>query len=63
MARSLKMLAVAEGAEDRNDWDLLRQLGCDLVQGYFCAKPMAGNKLIDWLDEWEVRRRELIRPD
>ena len=60
MARKLKMRTVAEGAEDRNDWNLLRQLGCDLVQGYFCAKPMPADQLPEWQDAWEIRRRSLI---
>jgi EAL domain-containing protein (putative c-di-GMP-specific phosphodiesterase class I) len=51
---------VAEGVEDREDWDLLRTAGCDMVQGYFIAKPMPGNEVEDWLAAWENRRKNLI---
>jgi EAL domain-containing protein (putative c-di-GMP-specific phosphodiesterase class I) len=28
-----------EGVETQEDWDILRDLGCDQAQGYFIAKP------------------------
>jgi EAL domain-containing protein (putative c-di-GMP-specific phosphodiesterase class I)/FixJ family two-component response regulator len=40
MARKLNIVSVGEGVETRRDWDLLRELGCDLAQGYFIARPM-----------------------
>jgi len=41
MARQLGLRAVAEGIEDRADWDLLRAIGCESAQGHFFARPMA----------------------
>ena len=35
LARQLGMEVVAEGVEDRNDWDFLYRTGCDLAQGVF----------------------------
>jgi diguanylate cyclase len=32
---------LAEGVETKNQLDLLRHLGCDAVQGYYYAKPLA----------------------
>ena len=29
-----------EGVETKEQFDLLRSLGCDFIQGYYCAKPM-----------------------
>lgn len=40
MSRSLHMETVAEGVEERVQVDMLKRLGCDLIQGYFFAKPM-----------------------
>lgn len=40
MARELKVRSVAEGVERQQDWDMLRNMGCDIAQGYFIAKPM-----------------------
>jgi len=49
MAKKLNIAAVAEGVETQEDWDLLRQLGCDLGQGYFIAKPMEAGSFLDWV--------------
>ena len=45
LARKLGMSVVAEGVEDQQDWDLMVALGCDLVQGYYIAKPQAASDL------------------
>lgn len=59
MARDLGLRTVAEGVEDRNDWNCLRELGCDLAQGYFIARPMPADDVIAWLHDWQGRRQEL----
>jgi EAL domain-containing protein (putative c-di-GMP-specific phosphodiesterase class I)/FixJ family two-component response regulator len=60
MARQLGMRSVAEGVEDREDWDLLRTIGCDVAQGYFVARPMPAEKLTEWIADWETRRPSLV---
>jgi EAL domain-containing protein (putative c-di-GMP-specific phosphodiesterase class I)/CheY-like chemotaxis protein len=60
MARQLGLETVAEGVEEREDWDFLRRSGCELAQGYFIARPMAGEALPGWFESWQARRRELI---
>lgn len=60
MARQLGMRTVAEGVEDRDDWRLLRRLQCELAQGYFIARPMAGDDLVGWMADWEARVPALI---
>ncbi|MBD8880873.1 EAL domain-containing response regulator [Rhodanobacter sp. 7MK24] len=62
LARDMGLRTVAEGVEDREDWDLLRAAGCDMVQGYLVAKPMRGDQVDGWLAEWETRRSTLIPP-
>ena len=59
MAGQLGMKAVAEGVEDRADWDCLRAMGCDVAQGYFIARPMPGADLPAWRAGWELRRAGL----
>lgn len=41
MAHRLGLRIVAEGVETLEDWDGLKQVGCDIAQGFFIAKPMA----------------------
>jgi EAL domain-containing protein (putative c-di-GMP-specific phosphodiesterase class I)/FixJ family two-component response regulator len=55
LGKQLQMKVVAEGVEDRADWDFLLQSGCDLAQGYFVAKPMPAADLPGWLAGWQVR--------
>jgi EAL domain-containing protein (putative c-di-GMP-specific phosphodiesterase class I)/CheY-like chemotaxis protein len=52
LGKSMNMLIVAEGVEDQDDWDLVEQLGCDIVQGYFSAKPMPAADIEGWLEGW-----------
>jgi EAL domain-containing protein (putative c-di-GMP-specific phosphodiesterase class I) len=52
IARELNFKAVAEGVETREEWDLVNALGCDMAQGYFIARPMAGEDLPAWLQAW-----------
>lgn len=40
MAKDLDMTTVAEGVEDEKQSELLKNMGCDIVQGFFYAKPM-----------------------
>jgi len=54
LANELGMTSVAEGVEDQADWDFLRQAGCDLAQGYFVARPMPADHVLDWVARWKV---------
>ncbi|MCR5590069.1 MAG: EAL domain-containing protein [Lachnospiraceae bacterium] len=40
LARNLNMRTVAEGIEDRDQVDFLAEQGCDMIQGFYFAKPM-----------------------
>ena len=52
MAKQLNMDSVAEGVENRADFDLLSGLHCDMAQGHFIAKPMPYNDFIAWDRHW-----------
>ncbi len=49
MARKLRIISVAEGVETQQDWDLLRDQGCVLAQGYHIARPMAAEQFPEWV--------------
>lgn len=40
MADSLKMPVIAEGVEERHQVEMLSDLGCNYIQGYYFARPM-----------------------
>lgn len=64
LARQLGMEVVAEGVEDRNDWDLLHRTGCDLAQGVFMSRPMLPDDLPGWIETWRERvRTEFLTTD
>ncbi len=41
MAHSLGLEVVAEGVETSEQWNFLRNLKCDIVQGFFFSKPLS----------------------
>ena len=47
MARQLGLRTVAEGVEDREDWDNLRDMACDFAQGYLIARPMPAEAILN----------------
>lgn len=40
LAKALHMKIVAEGIERKEQVEFLAQQGCDMIQGYYFAKPM-----------------------
>lgn len=40
LAYNLKMPVIAEGVEEEEQVDMLRRIGCNIIQGYYFAKPM-----------------------
>lgn len=49
LAHSLGLLVVAEGVEDDETWEHLRDLGCDAVQGWLVAAAMPPDETTAWL--------------
>ena len=44
IARYLKVPVVAEGVETEKQLKLLKEAGCDLVQGYYFSRPLPANE-------------------
>ncbi|MEO8837359.1 MAG: EAL domain-containing response regulator [Herbaspirillum sp.] len=55
LGKQLGMQVVAEGVEDRDDWDMVRRTKCDLAQGFFIARPMPAADLPSWIESWNQR--------
>jgi EAL domain-containing protein (putative c-di-GMP-specific phosphodiesterase class I) len=63
LARSLGVPAVAEGIERPEQQAWLREVGCDLGQGYLFARPSTVEDLAAWLARRAGSQEdEVIRP-
>jgi len=51
LAHTLGLKIVAEGVEDERTFDLLTAMGCDYAQGYYMAKPMPCDDVIEWIQK------------
>ena len=53
LAKDLGLGVVAEGVETQEEWDLVAALDVDIVQGYFVAKPMPGEEIAAWIENYQ----------
>lgn len=60
IAKALDLVVVAEGVESEAEINLLKDLGCHYVQGYFIARPMPLDTLETFLADHQGR--SLSRP-
>ena len=58
LAHNMGRAVVAEGVEDRDVYQLLEILGCDLVQGFYICKPLPALEVEQWLAQsaWTAAR-------
>ena len=63
LARSLSLSVVAEGVEDEHCLAMLAHMGCDVAQGYYLARPLEADALIDWLAERTATRAPSHEPN
>jgi diguanylate cyclase (GGDEF)-like protein len=57
LAHALGLLAVAEGVETPEQAARLKELGCDLAQGYYWSRPLAPEETEQWLEAYDVHSR------
>lgn len=48
LGHSLGLQTTAEGVEDEYTFEYLKQIDCDLAQGYLIARPMDGEQALAW---------------
>lgn len=49
LANSFDIGVVVEGVENREQENILKELGCNIVQGYYYARPIPYNEFNQWL--------------
>lgn len=60
LSKKLGLLAVAEGIETEQELFAIRDLGCDLAQGYFLGRPMPASEIVEWHSDWSERAKTLM---
>lgn len=51
MAKELKLTTIAEGVETKEQRDYLLEKGCDIIQGYYYAKPMPEEEFEEYMEK------------
>jgi EAL domain-containing protein (putative c-di-GMP-specific phosphodiesterase class I) len=49
LAHTLGLKVIAEGVEDDEQVRLLKDLGCDQIQGYHYSRPLPTPEITSWL--------------
>ncbi len=47
LAKSLGVMVVAEGVETEKQYEYLKKMGCDIIQGYYFDKPLVQEAFLD----------------
>jgi EAL domain-containing protein (putative c-di-GMP-specific phosphodiesterase class I)/ActR/RegA family two-component response regulator len=61
LARQLNMRTIAQGIDDLEDWQVLRDMSCEVAQGNFVGAPMLGDALLQWAQSWAQRYAALAK--
>ncbi len=64
----MKLPVVAEGVETRKEWNYLKSMECEMVQGYYFYKPIPQADFCEVLDQevlqkYAVQERNLFELD
>ena len=51
IARLLEVPVIAEGVETKEQMELLKKLGCDIIQGYYFSKPLPPGEFGDLIEK------------
>lgn len=60
LAKWMKLSVVSEGVETQKEWEYLRSVECDAVQGYYFYRPMPQEDFIRLLDESAANSTKLL---
>jgi diguanylate cyclase (GGDEF)-like protein/PAS domain S-box-containing protein len=54
MSKNLGLHSVAEGVETKEQLNILRELGCECIQGYYFSKPLDLESMISFIKTWNI---------
>jgi EAL domain-containing protein (putative c-di-GMP-specific phosphodiesterase class I) len=56
LGQNMEMSVIAEGVESLKEARILKKMGCDMAQGYYFARPMPEDDVIELLQGWKARK-------
>ncbi|MEM7349145.1 MAG: EAL domain-containing protein, partial [Chloroflexota bacterium] len=62
MVRNLGMQYIAEGIESPEELELLRKCHCDIAQGYYIAKPIPEDDILQAMEMHFIQGQWLSNP-
>jgi EAL domain-containing protein (putative c-di-GMP-specific phosphodiesterase class I) len=51
LAHKMGMKVVAEGVEQKEQFELLQEYACDMIQGYYISKPVFEDKILQMIKD------------
>jgi EAL domain-containing protein (putative c-di-GMP-specific phosphodiesterase class I) len=55
LAHAFDLNVVAEGVTTPDELNYLKSVGCDIIQGYYFAKPMPQEEFLTWINDYSTR--------
>ena len=52
LAHALEMKVVAEGVDSQENLEVVAELGCEMAQGFYIARPMRADLVRDWVNTY-----------
>jgi len=56
VGKALNLSILAEGVETKYHFDVLRQMGCDAVQGYLFSCPVSADEMEEMIKSWDAKK-------
>ncbi len=57
MSKKLGIHTLAEGVETKEQVSFLKSIGCEIIQGYYYAKPMSSKDLLEYLSNNKIETK------
>ncbi len=54
LGKNMQMKTIAEGVEDLEDAQILKEMGCDQSQGYYFSRPLPEHEIVDFVRDWDI---------
>jgi EAL domain-containing protein (putative c-di-GMP-specific phosphodiesterase class I) len=63
LAHAFGMKVVAEGVDNDQSLRVLAELGCEFAQGFYIARPMRAELVVDWVHKYTAGATSKLLPN